>query len=460
MPVCLTLCLLTVNTYGVSGRMYGWAAAPCKPCARNLITDGITRATSGDQCAWRPPRDVFGTAVVVVAQFPLCLMCVWHAVNASSDHLTDYICCVVCFCARVVQASTTMALATPVRVAAAVHQGFTPSRDPVNPAKNAPLAAQPPTTSCSSASSLIATSSPGLVWCQAPATQQTAPALSGIHQPCPTRPLLLRLCWSALSATGEGACPFVLHVCRVRLVRPPRRLEAHLLSSAQVSWLIVKGGAASVLRLLCGLLCSFFAPLACCWVLTCSTAHTIAHTSDCFSRLPVPTQLACSLHPWLRHPRRAQHVHPLQLRKLPLRWRHHMHPVPLCYLLRTRGWGWRHLDIRRCVLVWLRLSACCCFRALPDSLSTCTWLTHCATCFLVPPLTTLPTTTPKHHTLQAQPFSRAPLASSSVCPRRASCHQMPARSTLDRLSCQSSPPPWPSPTWLPASACARLTMRA
>jgi hypothetical protein len=39
-----------VNTYGVTGKMYGLAAAPCKPCPRNMITDGAARVNSSDAC--------------------------------------------------------------------------------------------------------------------------------------------------------------------------------------------------------------------------------------------------------------------------------------------------------------------------------------------------------------------------------------------------------------------------
>ena len=38
------------NTYGASGRVYGWAAAPCKPCPRNMITDGLTNVNTSDAC--------------------------------------------------------------------------------------------------------------------------------------------------------------------------------------------------------------------------------------------------------------------------------------------------------------------------------------------------------------------------------------------------------------------------
>lgn len=38
-----------VNTYGVAGRVYGWAAAPCKPCPRNMVTN-VAGATSIDAC--------------------------------------------------------------------------------------------------------------------------------------------------------------------------------------------------------------------------------------------------------------------------------------------------------------------------------------------------------------------------------------------------------------------------
>jgi hypothetical protein len=39
-----------VNTYGVAAKMYGLAAAPCKPCPRNMITDGALRVNSSDAC--------------------------------------------------------------------------------------------------------------------------------------------------------------------------------------------------------------------------------------------------------------------------------------------------------------------------------------------------------------------------------------------------------------------------
>jgi hypothetical protein len=38
------------NTYGAADRMYGLRAAPCKPCPRNMITDGITNVNSSDTC--------------------------------------------------------------------------------------------------------------------------------------------------------------------------------------------------------------------------------------------------------------------------------------------------------------------------------------------------------------------------------------------------------------------------
>lgn len=38
------------NTYGAAGKLYGWAAAPCKPCARNMITDGLTNSNNSDSC--------------------------------------------------------------------------------------------------------------------------------------------------------------------------------------------------------------------------------------------------------------------------------------------------------------------------------------------------------------------------------------------------------------------------
>ena len=38
------------NTYGAAGKVYGWAAAPCKPCPRNMITDGASRVNNSDVC--------------------------------------------------------------------------------------------------------------------------------------------------------------------------------------------------------------------------------------------------------------------------------------------------------------------------------------------------------------------------------------------------------------------------
>ena len=39
-----------VNTYGAAGKVYGWAAAPCKPCPRNMITDNATKVSNADVC--------------------------------------------------------------------------------------------------------------------------------------------------------------------------------------------------------------------------------------------------------------------------------------------------------------------------------------------------------------------------------------------------------------------------
>jgi len=38
------------NTYGAAGKVYGWAAAPCKPCPRNMITDGLIKVNTSDAC--------------------------------------------------------------------------------------------------------------------------------------------------------------------------------------------------------------------------------------------------------------------------------------------------------------------------------------------------------------------------------------------------------------------------
>lgn len=39
-----------INTYGAAGKVYGWAAAPCKPCPRNMITDGLQKVNNSDVC--------------------------------------------------------------------------------------------------------------------------------------------------------------------------------------------------------------------------------------------------------------------------------------------------------------------------------------------------------------------------------------------------------------------------
>ena len=39
-----------INTYGAAGKVYGWAAAPCKPCPRNMITDGAITVNNSDVC--------------------------------------------------------------------------------------------------------------------------------------------------------------------------------------------------------------------------------------------------------------------------------------------------------------------------------------------------------------------------------------------------------------------------
>jgi hypothetical protein len=38
------------NTYGASGKVYGLVAAPCKPCPRNMMTDGLIRVNNSDAC--------------------------------------------------------------------------------------------------------------------------------------------------------------------------------------------------------------------------------------------------------------------------------------------------------------------------------------------------------------------------------------------------------------------------
>lgn len=39
-----------INTYGVYDTMYGLAAAPCKPCPRNMITDNQTMVRDPETC--------------------------------------------------------------------------------------------------------------------------------------------------------------------------------------------------------------------------------------------------------------------------------------------------------------------------------------------------------------------------------------------------------------------------
>jgi hypothetical protein len=61
-----------VNTYGAAGKVYGWAAAPCKPCARNMITDGATRVNNSDVCI---NDDGFGYASEGECHTPVVLAC-------------------------------------------------------------------------------------------------------------------------------------------------------------------------------------------------------------------------------------------------------------------------------------------------------------------------------------------------------------------------------------------------
>jgi hypothetical protein len=39
-----------INTYGAAGKVYGLTSAPCKPCPRNMITDGAVNVTNADVC--------------------------------------------------------------------------------------------------------------------------------------------------------------------------------------------------------------------------------------------------------------------------------------------------------------------------------------------------------------------------------------------------------------------------
>jgi hypothetical protein len=54
------------NTYGAAGRVYGLRAAPCKPCPRHMITDGLTNVNSSDTCI---NPDGFGKLLVAAAVF-------------------------------------------------------------------------------------------------------------------------------------------------------------------------------------------------------------------------------------------------------------------------------------------------------------------------------------------------------------------------------------------------------
>lgn len=58
-----------VNAYGVSAKMYGLNAAPCKPCPRNMITDGQDRVPSSDACI---NPDGFGYASEGASPGPVC----------------------------------------------------------------------------------------------------------------------------------------------------------------------------------------------------------------------------------------------------------------------------------------------------------------------------------------------------------------------------------------------------
>jgi hypothetical protein len=42
--------LLLLAAVGAAGTVYGLMAAPCKPCPRNMITDGLTKVNSSDAC--------------------------------------------------------------------------------------------------------------------------------------------------------------------------------------------------------------------------------------------------------------------------------------------------------------------------------------------------------------------------------------------------------------------------
>mgnify|MGYP001807294703 CR=1 FL=1 len=61
------------NTYGAAGKVYGLMAAPCKPCPRNMITDGLTRVNNSDACI---NPDGFGYASEGLSRrFPQCIPC-------------------------------------------------------------------------------------------------------------------------------------------------------------------------------------------------------------------------------------------------------------------------------------------------------------------------------------------------------------------------------------------------
>ena len=81
-----------INTYGAAGKVYGWAAAPCKPCPRNMITDGATRVTSMDVCV---NDNGFGYASEGTSGCAGCLVQSRHDMCTNSG-LAAHCCCACC----------------------------------------------------------------------------------------------------------------------------------------------------------------------------------------------------------------------------------------------------------------------------------------------------------------------------------------------------------------------------
>jgi hypothetical protein len=58
---------------GAAGKVFGWASAPCKPCPRNMITDGYDGASNASACI---TDDGFGYTSEGAHTVCMCL-CTW-----------------------------------------------------------------------------------------------------------------------------------------------------------------------------------------------------------------------------------------------------------------------------------------------------------------------------------------------------------------------------------------------